>query len=142
TFVRDKLTGTNLAPDEIDRHFDIFVDSGATTSRMALSFSPDIRVFKRMRDLLDGGSRGPELCKSMLDLLVAFETRQRDRVVKVLVDYWDPFVECDFAKVLSVLRRGRMPDIFRDDVRQLLECLLAGPHQREARDSLDWLLGQ
>jgi hypothetical protein len=138
--IAERLSLSNReAPDDPAGLFAEYLRTGNKTTYNKLRFLKSPRIFEYLGAQIDEQSSPDEL-DLILKLLRGFETRHRERVVKLTIEYW-PRLSChDYKAAAEVLSAYQVPAHFRGEAVDILGRDLRGPHQQIARQALEKIL--
>jgi hypothetical protein len=104
-----------------------------------LRFVKDERVFDHLGSQLSGPCSRSDLDR-ILDLLRGFQHRHRGAVIGLMLQHWQKLSGQNYNTSTDILASYSVPGHLRDDVAQMLNRDLGGPHDGLARRALEQVL--
>jgi hypothetical protein len=126
----------------LERAFGAFMDTGdlAALNQLRFEFATSPALFTLI-DASVNSDKGPERMQRVASLLEGFENRQRARVVRSLLLYWNDLMAVNPDATIRAASGNPIPDkLQRDQVVQRLSPLLGGIHEAKVRRGLNTLL--
>ena len=87
-----------------------------------------------------GQIRDSRVTRRTLQLLAAYESRSRFKILRLLCDHWDTLAAHHLEEAIGLLGEYGVPQSIHREVVEILERYLAGAHAGTARNSLDRIL--